>query len=113
MQNKIIKVNSADNVAVALINLKAGEIVNFEGKEIHVLSNTKSKHKISLERFESGDRIIMYGVLVGTANGSIEKGAVLTINNVKHQSDKVFGKTESFWSLNHESKKSGANWRHG
>ncbi|MFI1772012.1 UxaA family hydrolase [Thalassobellus citreus] len=96
MQKKIIKVNSPDNVAVALVNLNAGDIVSFEGEDIKILSYTKSKHKIALQKFESGDRIIMYSVLVGTANGVIEKGDVLTTENVKHQSEKVFGKTESF-----------------
>ncbi len=96
MQNRLIKVNESDNVAVALVNLEAGEVISFEGEDIKVLSYTKSKHKIALNRFESGDRIIMYGVLVGSANGTIEKGDVLTVDNVKHQSEKVFGKTESF-----------------
>jgi len=96
MQKKLIKVNSTDNVAVALINLKAGDVIPFEGEDINILSDTKSKHKIALEKFESGDRIIMYGVLVGSANGVIEKGDVLTTENVKHQSEKVFGKTDSF-----------------
>lgn len=96
MQKKIMKVNASDNVAVALVNLKAGEVISFEGQEIKVLSDTKSKHKIALEKFESGDRIIMYGVLVGSANGAIEKGDVLTVENVKHQSEKVFGRTETF-----------------
>jgi altronate hydrolase len=96
MQKKIIKVNKPDNIAVALVNLKAGELVFFEGEDIKILSDTKSKHKIALEKFESGDRIIMYSVLVGTANHVIEKGDVLTVDNVKHQSEKVFGKTDSF-----------------
>ncbi|MFV0566389.1 MAG: UxaA family hydrolase [Flavobacteriaceae bacterium] len=96
MQKKIIKVNPTDNVAVALVNLKAGEVIPFQGENIKVLSNTKSKHKIALQKFEAGDRIIMYGVLVGSANGVIEKGDVLTTENVKHQSEKVTGKTESF-----------------
>tara|TARA_R110002049_G_scaffold993_2_gene7099 strand:+ start:39948 stop:41555 length:1608 start_codon:yes stop_codon:yes gene_type:complete len=96
MQKKIIKVHASDNVAVALVNLKEGDVISFEGEAITVVSNTKSKHKIALERFESGARIIMYGVLVGTANGAIEKGDVLTTENVKHQSEKVFGRTESF-----------------
>ncbi|WNH09117.1 UxaA family hydrolase [Thalassobellus suaedae] len=96
MQNKIIKVNATDNVAVALINLKAGDVIPFEGEDIKILSDTKSKHKIALQKFESGDRIIMYGVLVGSANGVIEKGDVLTTENVKHQSEKVFGRTEPF-----------------
>ncbi|MFD0990160.1 UxaA family hydrolase [Mariniflexile jejuense] len=96
MQKKIMKVNASDNVAVALVNLTAGEIISFEGEDVKVLSDTKSKHKIALQKFESGDRIIMYGVLVGSANGVIEKGDVLTTENVKHQSEKVFGRTETF-----------------
>lgn len=91
-----MKVNASDNVAVALVNLQAGEVISFEGEDIKVLSDTKSKHKIALQKFESGDRIIMYGVLVGSANGTIDKGDVLTTENVKHQSEKVFGRTETF-----------------
>jgi len=96
MQKKIMKVNASDNVAVALVNLKAGDVISFENQDIKIISDTKSKHKIALEKFESGDRIIMYGVLVGSANGVLKKGDVLTIENVKHQSEKVFGRTESF-----------------
>ncbi|WMI66304.1 altronate dehydratase family protein [Aestuariibaculum sp. YM273] len=95
MQKKIIKVNAPDNVAVALVDLKAGDVVSFEGEDIKILSDTKSKHKIALQRFEPGDRIIMYSVLVGSANGVIEKGDVLTTENVKHQSEKVSGRTET------------------
>lgn len=91
-----MKVNASDNVAVALVNLTAGDVISFEGQDIKVLSDTKSKHKIALEKFESGARIIMYGVLIGSANGDIEKGDVLTTENVKHQSEKVFGRTETF-----------------
>lgn len=96
MQEKLIKINQSDNVAVALTNLVAGEEVVFEGAPIKVLSDVKAKHKIALVDFQSGDRIMMYGVLVGLANSFIKKGDVLTIENVKHQSEKVFGKTEAF-----------------
>ncbi|WP_338407097.1 altronate dehydratase family protein [uncultured Flavobacterium sp.] len=95
MQNKLIKVHPSDNVAVALVNLKVGDIVSFEGQDIKILSDTKSKHKIAFKTFESGERIIMYGVLVGTANGAIQKGDILTTENVKHQSEKVYGKTKT------------------
>jgi altronate hydrolase len=96
MQKKLIKVHPSDNVAVALVNLTAGEMVDFEGEAIAILSDVKAKHKISLTKLEKGNRILMYGVLVGKANDLIEKGDVLTIKNVKHESEKVFGKTESY-----------------
>lgn len=95
MQNKIIKVHPSDNVAVALVNLSAGETISFESQTITVVSDVKAKHKIALETFFENDRIIMYGVLVGKANQVINKGDVLTTDNVVHQSEKVTKKTET------------------
>ncbi|MCV9933144.1 altronate dehydratase family protein [Flavobacterium sp. LS1R47] len=100
MQKKLIKVNPTDNVAVALVNLVAGETIQFEGETITVVSDTKSKHKIALSDFASDEKIIMYGVLVGRASQIIVKGDVLTTSNVKHESAKVFEKTESIgWTV--------------
>lgn len=99
MQKELIKVNATDNIAVALIDLKAGSKIYFEGEEINVLEDVKAKHKIALQNFEIGDRIIMYGVLIGKASAKIEKGGLLSTLNVKHESDKVTGKTETIgWS---------------
>jgi altronate hydrolase len=95
MQKKLIKVNPSDNVAVALVNLVAGEVINFEGQDITIVSDVKMKHKIAMHTFEVGQRIIMYGVLVGKASARIEKGGLLSTENVKHESDKVTGKTET------------------
>mgnify|MGYP003664951177 CR=1 FL=1 len=99
MQKKLIKVHPSDNVAVALVNLKAGETIAFETQQITVISDVKAKHKIALLDFNSGDKIMMYGVLVGKANSPIRKSDVLTIHNVKHQSAKVTKKTNTIgWS---------------
>jgi altronate hydrolase len=99
MQKKIIKVNPTDNVAVALIPLNSGENIVFEGENVSILSDVKAKHKIALVDLNIGDRIIMYGVLVGKASQFIAKGDLLSTLNVKHESDKVTGKTETIgWS---------------
>jgi altronate hydrolase len=94
-QKKLIKVNPTDNVAVALVNLAAGEAISFEGENIIIETDVKMKHKIALVPFNVGDRIIMYGVLVGKASDRIEIGGLLSTSNVKHESDKVTGKTET------------------
>lgn len=100
MQKKLIKVNPTDNVAVALVNLSAGEVLSFENETITIESDVKMKHKIALQPLEAGDRIIMYGVLVGKASAKIAKGGLLSTANVKHESDKVTGKTESIgWTV--------------
>lgn len=94
-QKKLIKVHPTDNVAVALVNLTAGEVIDFEGESVAIESDVKMKHKIAMVPFNIGDRIIMYGVLVGKASARIERGGLLSTANVKHESDKVTGKTET------------------
>src|SRR3970040_994653 len=100
MQKKLIKVNPSDNVAVALVNLVAGEVISFEGEEITIESDVKMKHKIAMYPFEIGQKIIMYGVLVGKASAPIAKGGLLSTANVKHESAKVTAKTETIgWTV--------------
>jgi altronate hydrolase len=100
MQKKLIKVNPSDNVAVALVNLVAGEVISFEGEEITIETDVKMKHKIAMYPFEIGEKIIMYGVLVGKASAPIAKGGLLSTANVKHESAKVTAKTETIgWTV--------------
>ncbi|MCF2221443.1 altronate dehydratase family protein [Chryseobacterium sp. PS-8] len=95
MQKKVLKVNPKDNVIVALLDLSAGESVHLDGAEYTFVKDIKAKHKFAAVDFQEGDQIIMYGVIVGKANQHIKKGEVITTENVKHQSAKVEGKTET------------------
>ncbi|RAV28852.1 UxaA family hydrolase [Sinomicrobium soli] len=95
MNTRLIKVHPDDNVAVALTDLRAGEVIHFGGRDIRVVSDSPAKHKIALADLGEGDRISMYGVLVGKASSRIPEGGLLTTENVKHQSSKVSGRTEA------------------
>lgn len=95
MENKLIKVHPGDNVAVALIDLWQGDKINFEGEDVIVLSDVQAKHKIALVDLNAGDKIYMYGVLVGKATSEIKKGGKLTTENVKHEASTTTKKTET------------------
>ncbi|QSW88581.1 altronate dehydratase [Flavobacterium endoglycinae] len=111
-QKKLIKVHPTDNVAVALVNLTAGEVIDFEGESVTIESDVKMKHKIAMVPFNIGDRIIMYGVLVGKASARIERGGLLSTENVKHESDKVTGKTETIgWTAPNVDKWKDRTWQ--
>ena len=47
MQKKLIKVNPADNVTVALVNLVQNEQITFEGTTVSPTTDVKMKHKIA------------------------------------------------------------------
>ncbi|PYX52546.1 MAG: altronate hydrolase [Acidobacteria bacterium] len=85
MPHSVLQLGSADNVLIALTDLKAGDRVEFGGKVYRLNSNIPAKHKFATRDFRVGDNIIMYGVLVGSASKPIGAGDLLTTSNIQHQ----------------------------
>ena len=83
----VLKLHPKDNVIVALQNLKASEIVEFEGISYEIQHDLDAKHKFVTEDLAVGDHVTMYGVLVGKATKPIKRGAQITTFNLKHESD--------------------------
>jgi altronate hydrolase len=84
MKQRILKVHPKDNVLVALTDLQAGEVVNYEGVDYTVTEFIQVKHKFAINTLPQGADIIMYGVLVGKAQSEIQAGGLLSTKNVKH-----------------------------
>jgi altronate hydrolase len=95
LQRKVLKIGPADNVAVALMGLEAGDQVVLDGQSYKIQSRVPAKHKFALQDFNAGDRIVMYGVLVGQATTAIRRGEVLSVLNTKHQSAEFHAKSVS------------------
>jgi altronate hydrolase len=96
MSTRILKIHPADNVLVALTDLKAGEIVSFNGSTATISENIPAKHKLVLNPLEPGSEIIMYGVLVGKTTQSIQAGGSVNTKNVKHTASAFSGKNKKF-----------------
>ncbi len=96
---KLIKVHPDDNVAIALVDLSKGDLIGFENIKLELRSKVPAKHKINLQPLSKGDKIFMYGVLVGTAQKDLEKGTLLTTENVIHESAVATGRNSDLkWS---------------
>src|SRR6187455_1115047 len=87
MKHKVLKVNPKDNVIVALADLVKGETISFEEEEYVLQDNISAKHKFFTKDLDTGDEIIMYGVLVGKAQNFIPRGGLMTTTNTKHAAD--------------------------
>lgn len=74
-----IRINPADNVAVALADLKAGTLV--EG--ITLKTDIPQGHKITLKPLKEGDDVIKYGYPIGHVTRSVEAGEWIDHNCVK------------------------------
>ena len=87
MKKNVLKVHPKDNVLVALQNLARGQAVTYGGTEFVLQDAVGAKHKFFEHDMNTGDEIIMYGVLVGKAQHAIPKGGLMTTENTKHASD--------------------------
>jgi len=83
---KVLKVHPDDNLIVALQDLAAGEQVSLDGEVFTVMLPTQAKHKFAAHQMDTGDEVVMYGVLVGRAVQPIQRGEIITTFNVKHAS---------------------------
>ena len=54
MEAKYLKINPADNVAVAITTLPAGEKLTVDGKEITLNEDVSAGHKFALKDFAEG-----------------------------------------------------------
>ncbi len=87
MKQRALKVHRADNVVVALQDLRKGETVRCQGKEQVLADDINAKHKYFERAMQPGDKVIMYGVLVGTVRRFIPAGGLMTTDNVTHAAD--------------------------
>lgn len=84
MKQQVLKIHEDDNVLVALANLSKGNTIVFENEEYVLQDDINAKHKFFTRDMQPGDKVIMYGVLVGTAQSFIPKGGWMSTGNVKH-----------------------------
>lgn len=81
------RIHENDDAIVALQDLAKGQRVRFENTEWILQGNIPIKHKFAARDFHDGDKVTMYGVTVGRVRGHVQKGALLTTENLAHAAD--------------------------
>src|SRR5688572_25121945 len=84
---KVLKIHPDDNVLVALQDIPKGETVIYNEQRFVTVDDIQAKHKFFAYDMNTGDEVIMYGVLVGKAQNFIPMGGLMTTSNVKHAAD--------------------------
>jgi altronate hydrolase len=94
MKNKILKLDSRDNVLIALCNLSQGERIALESLSFPLVTDVPAKHKFATVDLPVGAGVIMYGVPVGKATKPIHRGEILTTQNIHHDAAAFHEKSE-------------------
>lgn len=78
-----IHINPADNVVVAVEDLRSGTSLDVNGKTVVVRQDIPAGHKVALQDFKAGDFIVKYGAPIGHAREAIAKGSWVNEKNIK------------------------------
>jgi hypothetical protein len=82
----VVRLAAADNVAVALSDIAAGELaIDRAQLAVKARERIPQGHKIALEPIAADEPIIRFGMPVGLAKAAIETGALVHIHNVRSQ----------------------------
>ena len=83
METKYLKINPADNVVVAITDLKAGEVIKEGNIEIIRKEDVPAGHKVTLKNVSEGENVIKYGYPIGHVRHQVEAGRWINENQIQ------------------------------
>jgi altronate dehydratase small subunit len=89
MDNIVIRLHEKDNVAVALRNIKSGEMISVPGQmeKLEAVKSIPYGHKIAIAPIVEGAVVTKYGECMGIATENIPVGSYVHISNVRGLND--------------------------
>lgn len=79
---KALLIDRTDNVAVALEDIRKGDIVAVGHQDFPARQDIPCGHKIAVKQVLAGDYIVKYGVPIGRAKEDIPEGSFVHTHNV-------------------------------
>jgi hypothetical protein len=79
----VIVLSAEDNVGVAVRTIARGAAVTGAGAALVAADEIPTGHKVALRPIAPGDKIVKFGVPVGSATRPIPPGAHVHMHNVK------------------------------
>jgi hypothetical protein len=80
---RLLLLDPADNVYVAIQTLEAGEVLLVAGMRITVLQRLTLGHKIAARAIRAGEKIFKYRAAIGSATRDIAAGEHVHLHNMK------------------------------
>lgn len=77
--NKTLKIDQKDNVMIALVDIKKGEVI----ENIEIKEDISVGHKIAIKDIEKDEQVIKYGSPIGSSIQLIKQGTQVHTHNVK------------------------------
>ena len=83
MKSKFILLHPKDNILVCCRQANADEIIAIDEEKIILIQNIELGHKVARQVLSRADKIIKYGVPIGSAMQNISPGEHVHLHNMK------------------------------
>lgn len=94
--SKLIRINPADNVYVLCSSIFSGDTEIINGYEVTFNDTLGLGHKIAACQIMKGEKIIKFGVPIGSASADISLGAHVHLHNLKSDYLSTYTLTNEF-----------------
>ena len=81
--DKLIRLDSQDNILVARKDINQGERIYILGQKIEIKEKVKLGFKVALRNIKQGEKIIKFGIPIGSAIAKISIGETIHVHNIK------------------------------
>jgi hypothetical protein len=78
-----IRLSPLDNIVVLSRSVEAGTTIDVDGHRLRVAGPLGLGHKLALRSIAAGDKILKYGVSIGSATRDIAAGEHVHVHNMK------------------------------
>lgn len=83
VDRRLLLLSEQDNVVVALVNLKEGDIVRIDGDAVTLRADAPLGFKVARHGLAVGDKVLKYGACIGSVTVAIVRGEVVHVHNMK------------------------------
>lgn len=79
---RLLRLAEADNVYIATGPLRPGDVVRADGRDLSISEPVELGHKIAARAIEAGEKIVRFGMPIGSAIQAIAAGAWVHTHNL-------------------------------
>ncbi|MBN2476264.1 MAG: UxaA family hydrolase [Pirellulales bacterium] len=83
IDSRLLQLSPVDNVGVATTTLEAGETVMIHGRSVVLADRIPTGQKVAMAAIAAGEKVIKYGLPIGTATAEIHPGRYIHTHNLK------------------------------
>ena len=80
---RLLSLSSRDNVCAVASVIEAGERIQIHGRTVTTSQRLPVGFKVANRPIRPGEKILKYGIAIGTATAGIEAGQIVHLQNMK------------------------------